>query len=166
MNYSVPEKLPDGRYYVKINDDVTRVEKDVRIGQIQDDMILTLSNPDGIQNIDSAIIDDAVIHSNDWFQREISRDILEKYYQSSLEDNVLQVIAPKTSKGKYSIAIFAENKEVLSNIEPGTVCNVLLQLDGIWFLKKSFGPVWKIIQIRQKRQPKKIECRIEDDESD
>lgn len=166
MNYCNPEKLSDGRYYVKISDDVTMVEKNVKIGQIQDDMILTLSNVESIKNIDDAIIQDAVGHSKDWFQKEISRDILDNYYQSALEDNVLQVVAPKNPRGKFTIAMFTENKETLEKIEPGTICNVLLQLDGIWFLKKSFGPVWKIIQVRTKRQPKKIECMIHDDDSD
>jgi hypothetical protein len=35
---------------------------------------------------------------------------------------------------------------------PGTKCDILVELTGLWFLKKSFGPVWRVIQVRLKKE--------------
>jgi hypothetical protein len=31
---------------------------------------------------------------------------------------------------------------------------VVLELSGLWFLKKSFGPIWRILQVRVRAPPK------------
>lgn len=168
MEYTSPVKLPDGRYYVKVaNDTGARIlERNVKIGPIQDDMTLELSDLSQMNIFDEKIINDAVEHSAQWFQREISRDVIKGYYQSALDDAFLQCIPNSTPKGKIAVAFFSDTKETLTTVEPGTMCTVLLQLDGLWFLKKSFGPVWKLLQVRIKRQAQPVQCLIEDDDSD
>lgn len=35
---------------------------------------------------------------------------------------------------------------------PGTTrCDIIVELSGLWFLKKSFGPVWRVVQARLKK---------------
>ena len=168
MEYTSPVKLPDGRYYVKVaNDTGARIlERNVKLGEIQEDMTLELSDLTQMTAFDEKIINDAVEHSAQWFQREISRDVIKGYYQSALDDAVLQCIPNVTPKGKIAVAFFSDAKEVLTKVDAGTVCTVLLQLDGLWFLKKSFGPVWKLVQVRVKRQAQPVQCLIEDEDSD
>ncbi len=168
MEFTSPVKLPDGRYYVKVaNDTGARIlERNVKLGEIQEDMVLTLSDVSQITSFDEKIINHAVENSSQWFQREITQEVIKGYYQSALDDNILQCIPNVSPKGKISVALFSDAKEALTKVEAGTVCTVLLQLDGIWFLKKSFGPVWKLIQVRVKRQAQPIQCLIEDEDSD
>jgi hypothetical protein len=168
MEYTSPVKLPDGRYYVKVaNDTGARIlERNVKLGEIQEDMVLTLNDVSQINSFDDKIISNAVEHSAQWFQREITHDVIKGYYQSALDDNILQCIPNLSPKGKIAVAFFSDAKETLTKVDAGTVCTVLLQLDGIWFLKKSFGPVWKLVQVRVKRQAQPIPCLIEDEDSD
>lgn len=168
MEYTNPVKLPDGRYYVKVSNDTGAriLERNVRVGEVQDDMVLTLNDTTQVQAFDEKLIGDAVENSSQWFQREISKDVIRGYYQSALDDSVLQCIPNVTPKGKFAVSYFSESKETLEKVEPGTMCTVLLQLDGLWFLKKSFGPVWKLLQVRVKRQAPPVQCLIEDDDSD
>ena len=166
MEFSAPTKLPDGRYYVKVASDVRIVEKNVKIGEIQDDMVVTLSDTSQIQSFDEKLVDAAFQNSAQWFQREIVKDVIAGYYQSALEDKILQIVPNTTPKGKIAVGIFSDAKDPLERVDPGTVCTVLLQLDGLWFLKKSFGPVWKLVQVRVKRQAKPIQCLIDDEDSD
>ncbi len=168
MEFTSPVKLPDGRYYVKVaNDTGARIlERNVKLGEIQEDMVLTLSDVSQITSFDEKIINHAVENSAQWFQREITQEVIKGYYQSALDDNILQCIPNVSPKGKISVALFSDAKEALTKVEAGTVCTVLLQLDGIWFLKKSFGPVWKLVQVRVKRQAQPVQCLIEDEDSD
>lgn len=166
MEFSDITKLPDGRYYVKLSNDVRVIEKNVKIGEIQDDMVVTLSDTSQIQAHDQKIIDAAFENSTQWFQREIVKDVISGYYQSALEDKILQIVPNTTPKGKLAVGMFSDAKDPLDRVDPGTVCTVLLQLDGLWFLKKSFGPVWKLMQVRVKRQAKPIQCLIDDEDSD
>ena len=49
----------------------------------------------------------------------------------------------------------------------GTVCDVLLECTGVWFLKKTYGPVWRITQVRLKSPPKKpkmLQYMFQDDD--
>ena len=33
-------------------------------------------------------------------------------------------------------------------------CDFLFELAGLWFLKRSFGPIWRVVQVRQRPVPK------------
>jgi hypothetical protein len=167
--YGTPEKLQDGRYFVSASCDsgpIFVTLRDVAIGEIRDDMVLTLSNVGDVQEIDNVVINAAEVNSSAWFSKNISRETLVNYYQSSLEDSVLQVVPNLNSKGKVNVALFGQNKEVIKTVEPGTVCTVLVQFDGLWFLKRSFGPVWKLVQARVKKEIQPVECIIRDEDSD
>ena len=61
-------------------------------------------------------------------------------------------------KMKSGTTVYSYSKDVMSpeSVEEGCVCDVVLELSGIWFMQKTFGPVWRIIQIRMKRPPKKV----------
>jgi hypothetical protein len=54
----------------------------------------------------------------------------------------------------------------------------MFELSGLWFLKKSFGPIWRVVQVRvrsgvQRAAPTReylftdeVEAEVEDDPSD
>jgi hypothetical protein len=54
----------------------------------------------------------------------------------------------------------------LNSIEANTVLDVLIELTGIWFLKKSFGLHWRVLQVRDIPVPKKQVYLFENQESD
>jgi len=53
-------------------------------------------------------------------------------------------------KGKCVTVVFNQDKEEVSidELKDGCTCNLMVELSGIWFLKKNFGPIWRVAQAR------------------
>ena len=158
--YSAPEKLQDGRYFVRVDPAFYVQLQSVTVGEFGQSDTIVHGDMTKIAAVDSQLIDDAVEHSKEWFSKEISKDTISKYYQSSIEDSSVQVTAVKP-------VFFAPNKEVTKTPPaPGAICTVLLQLEGLWFLKRSFGPVWKLVQVRERKHVEPVKCMIDDSDED
>lgn len=162
--YGTPEKLQDGRYFVKIESNPMTIVN-VRISKDTDGYSVEINDPSIIQAFESQIIDDASLNSVAWFKKEISRDVISNIFQGSLDGSNLVCEEALDPKGRTTTVFFDENKNIIE-FSPDLVYTALVQLDGLWFLKRSFGTSWKIIQARAKRPQKKIECVIPDDDSD
>ena len=93
MEFTKPVKLPDGRYFLKING----VRRQVNDVVLQD-------------TLDSKTVN---------FKLEADQETFQ-----SIDNEIL------------------------------TRCDVMLELSGLWFLKKSFGPIWRVIQVRVRGAPK------------
>lgn len=156
--YTAPEKLQDGRYFVRVDPAYHVQLQSVTIGELSQSDVIVHGDMSKISQVDQQLIDDAVENSKEWFSKEISKDTITKYYQSSIEDSSLQVYASKP-------VFFGVNREITKTPPaPGSICSVLLQLEGIWFLKRSFGPVWKLIQVRERKQVEPVQCLIDSDD--
>lgn len=170
VTYEDPVKLSDGRYFVKASTGGSPVYvslKNVNIGDIDaDDIELRLCEGDAnlVGMWDKKFVESAVENSTKWFHKEISSDVIQSYFVSSLDsDGTLEVQPSINSKGKANVAIFDSNKEPIKTVEPGTSALVLLQFDGMWFLRKTFGPVWRLVQVRVKKTLAPPQCLIDDD---
>lgn len=171
VTYDSPVRLADGRYFAKASLDsggpvyVSMV--DTQVGDLSDqtDLTLKVTNKTGINEWDEVFVKDAVVHSAKWFNKEISEDVIRGYFQSSLDGTDLDVQPSVDAKGKVNMAFFDQNKEIIQSVEPGTRCNVLLQFDGLWFLRKTFGPVWRLVQLRVKRVAEPVKYLIQDEDS-
>jgi len=68
-----------------------------------------------------------------------------------------------------------KNSVEIQDIKAGATVDALLELSGLWFLKKSFGPVWRVLQVRVRGVSRPVvktdyaftdEPEVEDDPSD
>jgi len=137
MEYSKPQKLPDGRYFLKIGGQ----RKQLNTVTLQDDLTnknLSLKiQEDQIEfftKVDEDILAQAKQSKVDWFGKELSDETIQGAYQESLTDGLVGAS--------------------LATIKKDTECDVVLELSGLWFLKKSFGPIWRILQVRIRGTPK------------
>lgn len=170
ITYDTPVKLADGRYFAKASVDDGPVYVSVvntQVGDLSDQNDLTLRVPDStvIDTWDKTFVSDAVLNSSKWFNKEISEDVIRGYFQSSLDGEELDVQPNVDAKGRLNMTFFDQNKEVIKNVDPGTRCNVLLRFDGLWFLRKTFGPVWRLVQLRVKRVAEPVKYLIQDEDS-
>jgi hypothetical protein len=158
--YSAPEKLHDGRLFVKIDPAHYVQLQSVTVGELSSTETIVHGDMSKIIQEDSRIIDDAVTNSTSWFGKEWSREQLQNYYQSSIDDSSLQV---QTGTPTF----FTPSKEH-SKVPPssGSICSVLLQLEGLWFLKRSFGPMWKLVQVRERKKVEPVKCLIDDSDDE
>ena len=155
MKFSEAQKLPDGRYFVKAkNEDNSRVF--VQLNKVKlitpyaegDDV--TLQTDRSFQEFDSEIMDAAKDNSTSWFGREVQVKTIEAAYQKSTTNNTM--IVNKFANMK---AFDALREQIDANdIVADTVCDCIVEFVGLWFMKKTFGAHWRLVQLRKKKDPK------------
>lgn len=153
MEYGKPTKLQDGRYFLRIasSSGEGRVLKQINGVEVQEAGCFKV--PCTLQEFDEEILKQAEISSESWFGKKIEPDALHKAYDSSVSAGILEAPLAKRSSGEIVAKVFdtAKNEVSADVLVPGTRCDIVVELSGIWFLKKSFGPVWRVIQVRLKK---------------
>lgn len=147
MEYGTPTKLQDGRYFVKItNKDGSRVLKQINNTEVQESHCFKI--PINLSEYDDQIISQAEVCSEQWFGKKVELDALKKAFDSSVSSGMLE--APFAPRSKL---FDSERNEISTDLlTVGTRCDIVVELCGIWFLKKSFGPVWRLVQARLKKK--------------
>ena len=156
MEYATPQKLPDGRYFLKI----TGARHQVNDLVLQDDLTaksvnFKIEKSDLFTKIDEDILAKAKESKVAWFGKELSDDTITNAFQESVTDDLLGA-SLVTVKGQVHTLAFdtQKNPVELQEIKAGAKCDCVLELAGLWFLKKSFGPIWRIVQVRVRGSPK------------
>jgi hypothetical protein len=164
--FSVPKKTQDGRYYVKPSERKLVQLNGVKIvSTSQDSMTLSLeeSAQKTVGDVDTLVLASAKENCELWFSRVVAEKTLETAYTKSFSDGTMNVTKPVYHK-VYKLKDLVGDEALVD----GTVCDIVLELSGVSFTKKTFSPVWKIVQTRLKEPPKKKyheEYLFQDDES-
>jgi len=163
--FGVPKKTQDGRYYVKPNEKKLVQLNGVKVVSVsQDSMTLALdeSAQKTVSDVDALVLSSAKENCELWFSRVVAEKTLETAYTKSFSDGTMNVTKPEYHK------VYRVREAVCeAELAEGTACDVVLELSGISFTKKTYSPVWKIVQTRLKEPPKKKyheEYLFQDDE--
>ena len=171
--YGTPKKLQDGRYYVKVSKEPSDSRVMIQLNKVKiltqfdasDDVTLELNQAalEKISGVDSNNIAAAKLNCQSWFGKVLADQTLETAYNKSIQDASMN-----TTKAK-GLKIFAHDKTAVEagEVQTGVTCDIILEFAGIWFLKKTFGPVWRLAQVRLLAPPKKLyldEYLFQDDE--
>jgi hypothetical protein len=154
MEYGKPSKLQDGRYFLRVtNGDGSRVLKQINGVDVQEAHCLKVPQSVDLREFDDDILASAEKNSEEWFGKKFDLDALKKAFDSSVNTCLLEAPFAKRG-GTVATRVFdCERKEVSPDVlVPGTKCDVVVELVGLWFLKKSFGPVWRLVQARLKKE--------------
>jgi len=156
MEYGTPQKLPNGGYFLKVGPARHQVNGLV----LQDPLTnknVTFSVKDAslFTTVDAEILAKAKECKLDWFRKDLADDLIESYFQESVTDGVLDT-SLLTVKGQIRTIAFDSQKNPveLQAVSVGTPCDVVLEISGLWFLKKSFSPIWRVVQVRTRSAPK------------
>jgi len=151
MEYGKPQKLPDGRYFLKING----AQRQVNGLVLQDDLSTKSVNfkvPEGSEifsTIDGELLTQAKTSKVEWFGKELSDETIQTAFQESVTDGVIGASLASVKGQVVTVAFDTQKNSVeLQDVKAGTTVDALLELSGLWFLKKSFGPVWRVLQVR------------------
>jgi len=153
MIYGAPTKGSDGLYFVKVLDD-DKKKKFIQLNRTknltltsQSEVTINLDsekNMQKVQDINELNIKTAVENSAEWFGKELPEDVVRAAYTASLVNDELTCDRiPQTR-------VFNSNQEAvdISKLKSENTCTVILELAGIWFAKKAFGPVWNLVQVK------------------
>ena len=168
MKYEEPKQLSDGRFFARASNETgTKIVVQLNGSTIinSDEITLQLSSAglQKVKTIDTNVLQDAKVHSVSWFGREIQQKTLDTAYNHSVtSDNCMNV----TKSTKNPLTYYDCNKTLKDSslLENGTVCDVLLEMVGVWFLKKTFGVQWRIVQVRDTKMVKVPEYLFQDEE--
>ena len=157
MEYGKPQKLPDGRYFLRIAGKTQQVNGIVLQDSLETKTVkfkVPESASDIFKTIDEEILTQAKASKVDWFGKELSDDTILNAFQESVTDGVLDA-SLATVKGQVTTTAFdtQKNRVELQAVKSETKCDVMLELAGLWFLKKSFGPIWRVLQVRVRGEP-------------
>jgi hypothetical protein len=159
MEYGTPQKLPaDGRYFLKISGARHQVNGLVIQDALTSKAVNFKTDSDIFSKIDAEILAQAKQSKQEWFGKELSDETIQNAYQESVTDGVLGA-SLVTVKGQVMTVAYdtRKNPVELQDVKPDTLCDVVLELSGLWFLKKSFGPIWRAVQVRVRAAPKAVE---------
>lgn len=150
MEYGKPQKLPDGRYFLRISG----IRQQVNGLVLQDSLTsksinFKVPSADYFNTLDQEILTQAKASKMEWFGKDLSDDTIAGAYQESVTDDILGA-SLVTIKGEVATVAYdaQKNSVELQSVAPDTKCDVVLELAGLWFLKKSFGPIWRAVQVR------------------
>jgi hypothetical protein len=151
MEYGKPLKLPDGRYFLRISGKTQQVNGLV----LQDSLETKTVNfkvPEGsdiFKRIDEELLTQAKASKVEWFGKELSDETILNAFQESVTDGVLGA-SLSSVKGQVTTTAFdtQKNSIELQAVKSESKCDVMFELAGLWFLKKSFGPIWRVLQVR------------------
>ena len=150
MEYGKPQKLPDGRYFLKINGSRHQVNGVT----LQDSLTaksvnFKIENSNLFTTIDNDLLTQAKASRVEWFGKELSDETITNAFQESVTDGVLGA-SLVSIKGQVATLAFDRQKNplALEDVAAGSQCDALFELAGLWFLKKSFGPIWRVVQVR------------------
>jgi hypothetical protein len=165
MLYGTPKQVADGRYYVKVTKDDEKSPVFLQLNNVticnspseSDTVFLEPSDVSKVVSVDSTNLEMAKERSVEWFTKELNHKTLEAAYQGSIgADGDLKT--QKLSRGGAIItkAFSADKTQTdLDGITTGTKCNVIVEFSGLIFTKKSFSPMWKLVQVRVCPGPRK-----------
>lgn len=157
MLFGTPSKLQDGRYFLKItNDGGARSIYQVNGVTLSDGPTLKISNPTLFSEIDETILAQAKASKTEWFGKEISDETVVAAYQKSLNPEGELSASLVTIKGQVVTTAYDAQKNLieLSSIDSKTSIDIFVELVGLVFTKRAFEPMWKLVQVRVKSQPK------------
>lgn len=157
MEYGKPQKLPDGRYFLRISNAQHQVNGLVLQDSLESKSInfKISESHDIFKKIDEELLTQAKASKVAWFGKELSDETITSAFQESVTDGILGA-SLAVVKGQVTTTVFDSSK---NPVEPGDVkadskCDVVFELAGMWFLKKSFGPIWRVLQVRVRGAPR------------
>jgi hypothetical protein len=150
MEYGKPQKLPDGRYFLKISGQRHQVNGIVaQDGLASKSINFKIEDQSVFDTIDAELLAKAKESKVEWFGKELGDETIVNAFQESVTDGVLGASLVSV-KGQVATLAFDRQKNplALEDVAAGSQCDALFELAGLWFLKKSFGPIWRVVQVR------------------
>lgn len=165
MFYDTPKKLPDGRYYLKVQTDegnrcMIQLNNSTLLTKFSesDEVTISLSSKgiDKLQDMNDHNLQAAKENSKEWFGKELQEKTLSSAYTPNVKGDSMNT-GKATVKKQIVTKCFDHDKNPidLDTLDEGVMCDVMVEFSGLWFMKKTFGPIWRIAQIRLKAPPKK-----------
>lgn len=166
--FTQPKQGADGRYNARVVEPkFVQVNGATIEGKFTDSDTVTLdfADADKILAVDQMVVGAAKDNSETWFGKKVPDKTLEAGYTGSLNSNKMFVDKIR------EVRAFNSDRTILAleDIPADITCDVIVEFVGVSFFKKTYSPVWKIVQVKLRPEPIRRqkytdECMFEDPE--
>jgi hypothetical protein len=121
----------------------------VKISEVSTDEVafdlISDKNATKISAVDTANVDAAQEHSEEWFGKAISEALIKSaYIPSALSCD--RIDATKVFNSQQETVDF-------ESLQSEKHCDIIVEFSELWFAKKNYGPTWNIVQVRLHPEP-------------
>ena len=94
----------------------------------------------------------------------MSEKTLTAAFTQSIRDDSM-IVQKASKRGGSVVRVFNHDKTTSSTdqLTDGILCDVYVEMSGVQFFKRTYGIVWKIVQVRLKPTPKPKRNRYTDE---
>lgn len=118
-----------------------------------------------MRDLDAIILTKAVENSTAWFGKAMSEDIVAEFYRRLVRDPANPQYAPTMkckvalSNGQPNAAFFDEDRAPvgIDAVTKGCTVKLILELQAVWFVSKTFGVTWKVLQCAVCNRPRRLQ---------
>lgn len=129
-----------------------------------------------IKVLDEVMLKAAHENSAEWFGKKMAPEVLGEFYRKLVKPSNNPLFAPTMKlkiplvNGEISTQVFDESKapKTMDYVTKGTSCRLIIELGSIWFINKSFGVSWKVLQMAVVSRPRRMEtfAFVDDDDAE
>lgn len=114
--------------------------------------------------LDDAIIATAVEHSSDWFGKPMTKEVVSEFYRHIVKPARDPRWAPtmkikiSTINGTVLPEFYDEQRQKtdMDYVVKGSVVKMILELKFVWFVNKTFGVTWQLVQLGVVSRPQRV----------
>jgi len=159
MEFGSPVKVPDGRYYLKVSG-----QNRLQLNKVSVDSFVikpiafhvSEAQAEQLKAFEEQVIAKAKEQSVEWFGREISGSTIDKAFQSSMNGDTFETCLT-TFRGEVVSTFWGSDKKPKDKDSDWSAgVDMIVELSGVWFLKKSFGPIFKILQVKENKPQRRV----------
>ena len=123
--------------------------------------------------LDDVLLDTAVERSKEWFGKVMSRELVSEFFRRLVKDPKDPKYAPvmkmkiPLSGGEPTTQFYDETRApcTVDNMSKGATVRCIAELSSVWFVNKTFGVTWRLVQCAVASRPRRLEgYSFQDDE--
>lgn len=126
-----------------------------------------------LRELDEMLIEAGTKHSQEWFGKKMTKELVGEFYRKLLKENpnyppILKIKVAVDSHGEPSAQFFDENRAPVSidYLVKGSTVKMICELSSVWFVNKTFGATFRLVQAAVVSKPKRLSGYSFADEDD
>ena len=154
MEFSSPIKVPDGRYFLKVTGQNRLQLNKLRVDSFNTKPVsftVSESQAEQIKSLEQNVISKANERSAEWFGRKIQESTINKAFHSCVNGDTFDACLSTVGGDVKTVFWDSAKKMKDKDSEWNSSVDIIVELSGVWFLKKSFGPIFKILQVKENK---------------
>lgn len=120
---------------------------------------------DKVRDLDEHMIDMATQHSESWFGKKLTREMVAEFYRRILNDKnpeyppFIKLKVGLGMNGEPNAQFYDENRQRvgIEYLTKGSQVKVIFEISSVWFVNRTFGTTFRISQAAVVNKPNRLQ---------